>query len=238
MAVELIRAPISNSTKAYMRIGRPHLRLVPNNQLQTNTSKAAFNASMERAQLSQKYWEELLEKLRKAGGGGGGGNDKSFDRIAVSMMLSNFLSNKTIQAMLRNFGMELFGSNKISNQINNINQNATTNVIQIIGKFIFGIIIGSRDLPWQVSTATIKSLSNNLIGILGAFSLQMNKLKEILEEDLKEFIKKLDVKEKMKKIKTFILDFFVEMKEEILDVINFLRSKIVSTISDVITDSM
>ena len=226
MAVELIRSQIAYKpvrSLTYQPV-KGHLKLVSNNQLHINASKAALNASMERAQLNQKYWEELLEKLRRAGGGGGG-DDKRFDRLAVSMMLSTFLSNKAIQAMLRNFGVELFGSNQNLNQTNDANHNIFINVIQNIGKFIFGIVIG-RSLPWQVSTATIKLLSNNLIGILGTLSFQLNKLKEILEEDLKEFVKKLDVKEKMKKIQTFVLDLFVEMKEELLSVIEFIKSSL------------
>ena len=206
---------------------RANLRLVVNNQLQTNASKAAFNASMERAELSQKYWEELLEKLRRAGGGGGG-NDKKFDRIAVSMMLSNFLSNKTIQAMLRNFGVELFSLNKIPNQINNTNQNVFINAIQNIGEMILNSITNAlslivrRDAPLGHLYTALKVLP----ALIGSLSFQLNKLKEILEEDLKEFIKKLDVKEKIKKIKTFVLDFFVEMKDTLLNVIEFVKSNL------------
>ncbi|OGI07873.1 MAG: hypothetical protein A3F80_00325 [Candidatus Melainabacteria bacterium RIFCSPLOWO2_12_FULL_35_11] len=202
MAVELNRISIGNRSLLQ----------------QSSVSKAALNASMERAELSQKYWNELLEKLRKAGGGGGGGNDNRFDRIAVSMMLNNFLSNKIIQAILRNFGVELFGLNKIPNQINNTNQNMTGNVIQMIGKFVISIATGSGLLQ-QIPMVTIKSLVNHLIGLAGILSFQMNKLKEILEEDLKEFIKKLDIKEKMRKIKTVIVDFFVEMKDDLLSIL-------------------
>ena len=57
---------------------------------QTISSKIAQQAAMERALLNQKYWDELLEKLRKMGGGGGGGGDSRFDRVVVSMQLMNF----------------------------------------------------------------------------------------------------------------------------------------------------
>ena len=206
---------------------RANLRLVSNNQLQTNASKAAFNASMERAQLSQKYWEELLEKLRRAGGGGGG-NDKKFDRIAVSMMLSNFLSNKTIQAMLRNFGVELFGLKNVSNHINNANQNIFINVIQNIGKIVLNCLTNTISLIIRkdAPVGRLYTALSQLSSLIGLISFQMNKLKEILEEDLKECIKKLDVKEKMKKIKTFVLDLFVEMKEVLLSVIEFVKSNL------------
>ena len=237
MAVELSRSSISRDTIWYVQSNnsprsyskRPNLKLVSNNQLQA--SKAAFNTSMERAHLNQQYWDELLEKLRKSGGGGGGsGNDKSFDRVAVSMMLSNFLSNKTIQAMLRNFGVELFGSNQNSNQTNNANRNVIPNIIQSIGKFILNSVTNTISLIVRRNTPP-ERLYNQLSTLIGLLSFQLNKLKEILEEDLKEFIKKLDVKEKIKKIKTFVLDFFIEMKKEIVDVVDLLRSKIVSTIT-------
>ncbi len=227
MAVELTRSfQTSRGLPRQTQVRtKPNLRLVINNQLQTNASKAAFNAGMERAQLNQKYWNDLLEKLRKAGGGGGGGNDNRFDRIAVSMMLSNFLSNKTIQAMLRNFGVELFDTNNIANQTRNANQIQTGNVLQVIGKFAFNHLTNAISLIVR-RDAPAGRLYSQFSALAGILSFQMNKLKEILEEDLKEFIKKLDVKEKMKKIKTFVLDFFVEMKEELQDAIDFLRSNL------------
>ena len=217
MAIELTKSFQTSRGLPWQTLPRtrPNLRLVSNNQLQTNASKAAFNTSMERAELSQKYWEELLEKLRRAGGGGG--NDKKFDRIAVSMMLSNFLSNKTIQAMLRNFGVELFGLNKIPNQINNANQNIFINVIQNIGEMILNSITNAlslivrRDAPLGRLYTALKVLP----ALIGSLSFQLNKLKEILEEDLKEFIKKLDVKEKMKK-----------MKEQLLNIVEFVKSNL------------
>ncbi len=234
MAVELTRSPIgmglsrqaSAQQQAQTRTIRPYLKLISNNQLQTNTSKAAFNTSMERALLSQKYWDELLEKLRRAGGGGGGGNDKRFDRVAVSMMLSNFLSNKTIQAMLQNFGVELFDLNQILNQSKNVNQNVSLNIIQNIGKMILNNLTNAisliirRDVP----SARLYTALIQLSSLIELISFQLKKLKEILEEDLKEAIKKLDVKEKMRKIKAALTDFFVEMKDELLNFIEFVKS--------------
>ena len=219
MAVELTKSFQTSRGLPWQTLPRtrPNLRLVVNNQLQANASKAAFNASMERASLSQKYWEELLEKLRRAGGGGGGGNDKSFDRIAVSMMLSNFLSNKTIQAMLRNFGVEMFGLNKISNQINNANQNVFISVIQNIGKMILNHLTNALSLIVRkdAPSGRLYTALNILPVLIGILSFQFNKLKEILEEDLKE---------KIRKIKTAIKDFFVEMKEHVLSVIEFVAN--------------
>ena len=194
---------------------RVNLRVVSNpNKLQESTSKAVYLASLDRARLNQQYWEDLLEQLRKSGGGGGGGSDKRFDKIAVSMMLTNFLNNKILQAMLRNFGGELFlvDSNKISNQTNNATQNISLNRIQNIGKMIFGFVtkifslIVSKDAP----SGRLYAISNQLPILTGMLSFQLNKLKEILDDEFKEAIKKLDVKEKIKKVKTFILDLFKE----------------------------
>ena len=226
MAVELNRSQVAYKPirSSVYQPQRPNLRLVLNNQLQANASKAAFNASMEKASLSQKYWNELLEKLRKAGGGGGG-NDNRFDRIAVSMMLSNFLNSKTIQAMLRNFSSEMFGLNNIPNQINNSSQIQIGNIMQTIGK---SILTGMTNLlslmvPRDATTGRLHPTLNQLSTLISLLSFQLNKLKELLENDLKETIKKLDVKEKLKKVKTFVLDFFVEMKDTLLSVVEFVK---------------
>ena len=183
--------------------------------------KITFEASMERAIMQKKYWDELLEKLRKSGGGGS--SDKRFDRIAVSMMLSNFLRNKIIEAMIKNLNLgfaQIFKSIdvKIPFNINVI----FANVQKTGTSFINMLLIVGRDMLQHVSTGHItKPISNILFGIIGIMSFQLNKLKDILEEDLKEFLKKLDVKGKMKKIKTMLSDFCVEMKEEIFGIIKF-----------------
>ena len=221
MAVEMTRTPIipNRVISKYVSVGRPNLRLIDNSKV--ISSKIAFQASMEKAVLSQKYWNDLLEKLRKGGGGGGGG-DTRFDRVAVSMQLMNFLSDKTIQAMLRNFTGEILNiTGNISGQIQNASQNLLVKAIQKIGSMIslsmtnvISFII-HRDMP----SARLYVVSTQLSLLIGILSFQLNKLKEILEEDLKEFIKKLDVKEKIRKIKTAVLDFFVEiisrMKQEL-----------------------
>lgn len=222
MAVELYRAPQVSYKPVFVnqRSVRPHLKLVSNNQSQINASKAAFNASMERTQVNQKYWDELLDKLRKSGGGGGSGSTNSFDRIAVSMMLSNFLSNKTVQAMLRNFNVELFDTNKTPAQIIGSNQIQIGNIMQAVGKFVVDVITNIIPLIVRIDTP-MRHLYNQLSVLASILSFQLNKLKEILEEDLKEFVKKLDVKEKMRMIKTFVQDIFVETKEK---VVNFIGS--------------
>gem|GEM_PF-2353762 len=214
MAVEMTRTPIifRRGIQQYANLGKPNLRLLDNSKI--ISSKIAFQASMEKAMLSQQYWNELLEKLRKGGGGGGGGS--SFDRVTVSMQLMNFLSDKTIQAMLRNFTDEILNINNVFGQIQNTNQNPLANVIQRIGSIVFLgltnaiLLIARIDTPmgrlYAVVTQAISSFAL-------AFAFQLNKLKEILEEDLKEFIKKLDV-----------LYVFVEMKKEIVNVVEWLKS--------------
>ena len=78
----------------------------------------------------------------------------------------------------------------------------------------------------DVVTLRFYNATNQLMGLLSTFTFQLNKLKEILEQELKEAIRKLDVKEKMRKIKTALVDFFVEMKEELIETINLLKSYI------------
>ena len=177
--------------------------------------KISFQASMERAVLNQRYWDEILEKLRKAGGGGSS-SDPKFDRIAVSMQLVNFLSNKQIQQMIRNLTNEfLKAMDTMPVQLQDLKRNLfITNIKTIGGKIITGLIniislIIRRDAP----DMRLYGVSNQLIGLVGIISFRF-----------KELIKEFDVKRKLKKIKNTILDFFVEMKEEILNVIDFLKS--------------
>ena len=181
MAVEMTRTPIipNRVISKYVSVGRPNLRLVDNSKV--ISSKISFQASMEKAMLSQKYWNDLLEKLRKGGGGGGG--DTRFDRVAVSMQLMNFLSDKTIQAMLRNFTGEILNiTGNISGQIQNASQNPLANVIQRIGSMIslsmtnVILFIVRRDVP----SAHLYTVSTQLSSLIGILSFQLNKLKEIL----------------------------------------------------------
>ena len=110
----------------------------------------------------------------------------------------------------------------ISAQIQNASQNPLANVIQRIGSMlslsmtnVISFIVRTDTPPARLYSAVTQMISSLAL----ALSFQLNKLKEILEEDLKGFIKKLDVKEKIRKIKTAVLDFFVEiisgMKQEL-----------------------
>ena len=229
MAVQLASSPQIRPGRGYVSYtGRPNLKLVSSNKLDDSravASKIAFTAQMERALLNNQYWDDLLEKLRKAGGGGGGGSQ--FDRVTVSMQLISFLTDKAIQAIIKNFNTELLKqANDLTNHLQNANQNNFAGLIQKIGNMILnGItntisIIIHRDTPM----GRLYAVSTQLSSLIGGVSFQLNKLKELLEEDLKELIRKLDVKEKIRKVKKALLDFFVEMKEELKDITKLLTN--------------
>ena len=212
MSVQSIRLQISN----YQPVDRGlihqthskghNFKMIDKLNLQSRetASKIAFQAVLERALLNKKYWDELLDKLRKMGGGGGG-SDLRFDRIAVSMQLMNFLSNKTIYAMVKNFTQEFLKSmDNFLNKSHIFNQNVFVAGMQkIVGTVFNGItniisLITRRDAP---SGRLYSRTSNVLLSLAGAMSFQINKLKEILEKELKRFLKKL---------KITLLDFFAE----------------------------
>lgn len=185
--------------------------------LQFKASDAALKASLERTKLNNDYWEKLLEKLRKSGGGGSG-NNKSFDRIAVSMMLSNFISKKAALNLFRNFTSEKFALDTTVKFFDSRKQDSFDNFIKIVGKFIAPQIL-SVGLLLKVPVLISQKLTTQLISILGILSFQLNKLKEILEEDLKESIRKLDVKTKLKEVKTTLTNAVVSLKEGFLEAI-------------------
>lgn len=251
MAVELTRTPIITypSARNYNSSNRNlNLRLVnnTNNDLaKALASKAAFEASMERALLNKKYWDELLEKLRKSGGGGSSGSDTRFDRIAVSMMLTNFLKNKTLQAMIKNFVGEFFKtSTGVLSNLPGLSSTSLSSFSSRISSSMFGIIsnaitslIKSLNVPRKILLSHLTTSFMFLTAIAGVIALNLSKLKEIFEEELKESIKKLGVKDKIKKIKNAFFDFFVEMKEEILSTIEpfkFYLFMILKNLKDVV----
>jgi len=174
--------------------------------------QAQKDAYLERSLLEKKYWDDLLEKLRKMGGGGG--SDPRFDRIAVSMQLMNFLGDKQIQAMVQNFAKEFLKTlDNFSIKLSSVNQNIFVSWFQKIGNVIFNglpniiSLITRRDAP----TGRLYNATNHFLSIISVIAFQLNKLKEILGEDLKELVRKLDVKSKMKRIKQALLDFFLEI---------------------------
>lgn len=196
--------PVSNYTR------RGNLQLVDLDSLTKSrdiASKAAYETSLMKALENKKFWDELLEKLRKSGGGGGG--SRKIDKILTSLMFANFLSNKTIQAILKNFNLEFLKLTKnISSQPLGINQNPIVIGLQKVGTVVFNQVINMISLITSRDAATLRlyDITRRVSILAGMISFQLNKLKEVLEEELKELITKLDVKEKIRKVKDFLLN--------------------------------
>lgn len=200
--------PVSSYTR------RGNLKLVDLDSLTKSrdiASKAAYETSLMKALENKKFWDELLEKLRKSGSGGGG--SRKIDKILTSLMFTNFLSSKLVQAMLKSFNMEFLKSltDNISKQTNNLTQGTIGKIVQNVTTFtlnvttaLFSNIIKILNLPNAFKYTT--SFTNQLTSLVGILSFQLNKLKEILEEELKELITKLDVKEKIRKVREEILN--------------------------------
>ena len=169
------------------------------------SSNGAFQASMERMILQKKIWEDFLEKL-KQGGGGGGGSMKRLDRIAVSFMLINYLSDKAIKAIMENLNMAFLKSQGMQNPEQAGNQNIveTLHATSLRNVVLTIVLVAIRNLGIQNIPKFISNIKSDVLGLLATFSFQLNKLKEILEEELRESIKKLDIKGKIKKIKDVI----------------------------------
>ena len=135
-----------------------------------------------------------------------------------------------IQAIMRNFNSEFLKlTDSISNQSQSINQNIFITNIHKIGKIICNgltnvvLLIGRMGVT---NRAYANTITTQLSSFLGIVSFELNKLKEILKEELKHRIEKLDVKEKIRKMKTAALDFFVEMKDEILSLVDFFMGSL------------
>lgn len=211
--------PVQRSTSHRMR---GNLHVINNNSdiAKSIVSQAAFQASLERMILQKKIWEDFLDKLRK--GGGGGGSMRRLDRIAVSFMLMNYLSDKAIKAMLENLNLEFLKSQSMQNSglVGTLRATSLLNATSVLRvtsvQFIIALIknSGIQNIPKAFLAVKLQ-----LSGLLAAFSFQLNKLKEVIEEELKEAIRKLDVKEKMKKIKERLADLFAGFKSYVLDVL-------------------
>lgn len=223
MAVQLAKSPQVTYTLANRGfVSRSNFRsnVVSFDKSRESASKAAFNAAMQRAQTNQQYWNDLLEKLRKSGGGGGGGS--RFDRVTVSMQLMDFITKKMISSILENLKM---GSLKSETTVNNSSEKNIISLIsssipQNIKNVFIPIVVNISTQVKNVFLSTSKMISSILI----AFSAQINKLKQLIEDDLKNMFEKLNIKGKLKKVQTILFDFFVEMKEEIKNTINFIKS--------------
>lgn len=191
----------------------------------SSAQNEAFKVAMERVLIAKKIWEDFLEKLRKSGGGGGG-SLRRIDRIAVSMMLSTFLSDKMVKALIENLNFEFLKQTAFMN--NSINQNPLFQSVLKLGNIFVNSLINTGT---QIAKSPIvqnigKNISNFLrqVSILAiAFSFQLNKLKELIEKELDEMIKKLDIKTRVNNIKKIVVDFFVEFKEGLLDIWEALK---------------
>ena len=204
----------------------PTLHVVNHNSdiAKSNASQAIFQAAMNRMILQKKIWEDFLEKLKQ--GGGGGGSMKRLDRIAVSFMLMNYLSDKAMKAIMENLNMAFLKSNGMQNPGEIGNQDIIGNIVLKTGANILNIITNTMNMMIknsgaQMLFAYIKSgvVALHAAPLLAALSFQLNKLKEVIEEELKESLRKLDVKEKMERIKEKLTEFFVEFKSYVLDVL-------------------
>lgn len=223
MAVQLAKSPQVTYTPVNRGfVSRSNFRsnVVSFDKSRESASKAAFNAAMQRAQTSQQYWNDLLEKLRKSGGGGGGGS--RFDRVTVSMQLMDFITKKMIAAMMGSLKTESLKGEAPTVHIDN--KNIISNILSMLPQNIKNIFIpvfaNFNSQMKNISSMTTKMVSN----ILVAFSAQINKFKELIEKDLKDILEKLNIKGKLKKVQTILFDFFVEMKEEIKNTINLIKN--------------
>ena len=190
-------------------------------------SDSSFKAAMQRVLVEKKIWEDFLEKLRKSGGGGGG-SLRRIDRIAVSFMLMNFLSDKTMKALMQNFNIEFLKQLAFSDDkpIHSPTVNFISQVTFFIANTAASILASVVNSPviqnvGNMLSALVKGISSLAI----AFSFQLNKLKELLEKELNEAIRKLDFKEKLRKLKEIVADFFIELKEETFNFIEFVKAK-------------
>src|SRR3989338_145325 len=152
------------------------------------SSKVSQETALLKALENKKYWDELLEKLRKSGGGGG--NDSRFDRIAVSMMLSNFLTNKMLLALMRN--LKIGFGNILANTPDPKAKNLKTQFINFVSTTykMFTSTLGSMQILFTRFTSTnmIQKTVRLFNEIAGIVSFQMNKLKEIIDEKIKTFL--------------------------------------------------
>lgn len=173
-----------------------------------------LKASLERALLEKKLWEEFLEKLRKSGGGGGG--LRRIDRIAVSFMLSHFLSAKVIKALMQNINMEFlkqfFISQNLLVKVFSILQSGTAQILSLFGKPFTTNVFGNLQTHGaKVLQSTFQKLEKATLSLATAISFLLNKLKEILENEYQEEIQKKDIKDKLNNFKKRLIPTIIAM---------------------------
>jgi hypothetical protein len=160
-------------------------------KIKSISSKVSQETTLLKALENKKFWDELLEKLRKSGGGGG--NDSRFDRIAVSMMLSNFLTNKMILALMRN--LRINPENILSSVIKTESKSSNHFFINFASSVhkIFVSPFGSiqTSLIRFTNTNTIQKTIKLFNEIAGILSFQLNRLKEATSKKIKSNLKKI-----------------------------------------------
>ena len=184
-----------------------------------NIKIISYNTALERTMQSQREWAEFLRKLREGGGGGGGGS-RRYDKIAMSMKWINFLSGKLIQNLMQSAKTLPLLTSTNTIQTKNINQSHSLNLMQKAGFFLSKglsniISLLARNNLLINAQKTLSLISKEFNEILQIVSFQLNKLKEVLEQELKE-ARKMDIREKIKEGTKLIIDFFVKLTENIL----------------------
>lgn len=189
-----------------------------------DANKAAFESYM--ARMIQ---EKIEDEKRKRQGGGGGGL-REFDRIAVSLMLTNFLSSKTILAMINNFNKDFMKAQDSSKLFNDLTSKSPlfSSLAKLSFSFVsmISVVIGNigKAVGIQSVPKMVNQLNMQLGALAGAFIGNLKKMKESLEKEIREKLRKLGIKDKLLKVKEAVFDFIVEMKEEVEQTLEMLKS--------------
>ena len=180
-----------------------------------------FKAMLERILLQRKQWEEFLERLRKSGGGGG--NLKTIDRIAVSFMLSSFLNNKIMKALIEHFNFEFLKQLMSQAKKNEIN------IPVLVFTVLLKILTGSKaqntnsNIITKTLTGSISQLKKEILTLAIAFAFQLNKLKDILQEDFRQTLKKISIRKRLLEFKEVFAEILMEIKDEVLNILELFK---------------
>lgn len=184
-------------------INQPGIKFSYQEAIQKNTQKASFEKFMSRISL------ERTEDEKRKKAGGGGGSSMRFDRLLVSLMLTNFLTNKQILALLESLNLkmlqqDIFMETYKSGKLNFKKVFSTQQFSNQIISFTNGLLYGIQHIKAGLIS------SNKMLGEYGkafiiALSFQLNKAKEVLIEEFKERIKKVNFKGLLKMLKNNVI---------------------------------